>query len=323
MLKTVTLDQIKKAAASFDDSVLRTPIIPLNATSPTRGIHLKLENLQPIGSFKVRGAGAALNLTDPHKLAQGVYTASAGNMAQGVAWNARRLGIRCTSVVPEHAPETKLAAIRRLGAEIVPVPFPRWWQTIREHHYPGLAGHFVHPVSDPLVMAGNGTIGVEIVEDLPEVETVLVPYGGGGLSCGIAAAVRALKPGVKVFACEVETAAPLEAAWKANRPVEIDYQPSFVDGIGASSVLAEMWPLARDLLDGAIVVSLAETRAALRLLLERNRVLAEGAGAVSVAAALSGRAGRGRIACVVSGGNLDFAKLIPILGEAPTATPKP
>ncbi len=312
-MQEISLELIRRAAASFDESIRRTPTLEFLTDSPSRRIHLKLENLQPIGSFKIRGAAAAMNLVDPAKLVHGVYTASAGNMAQGVAWNARRLAIPCTSVVPDHAPQTKLAAIRRLGAAIVAVPFPRWWQTIQEHRYPGLAGRFIHPVSDPLVMAGNGTIGIEILEDLPDVETILVPYGGGGLSCGIAAAVSALRPDVKVQACEVETAAPLAAAWKAGRPVEIDYQPSFVDGIGGKSVLAEMWPLARKLLHGSIVVTLEETRQAIRLLLERNRVLAEGAGAVALAAALSGRAGEGRIACVVSGGNIDFANLAPIL----------
>ncbi len=319
MDEIISLEVIRKAAASFAGSVLRTPTIELQAESPGRRIHLKLENLQPIGSFKIRGSAAAMNLVDRAKLAAGVYTASAGNMAQGVAWNARRMGIPCVSVVPDHAPETKLAAIRRLGADIVSVPFARWWQTIQEHHYPSLAGHFIHPVSDPLVMAGNATIGVEILEELPDVETILVPYGGGGLSCGIAAAVAALRPEVKVHACEVETAAPLAAAWKAGRPVEIDYQPSFVDGIGGKSVLTEMWPLASKLLQGSIVVSLEETRQAIRLLLERNRVLAEGAGAVALAAALSGRAGGGRIACVISGGNIDFAKLVPILAGGATS----
>ncbi len=316
MLEPVSLNLIAEARASFDESVLRTPLVELRIGASNRRIYLKLENLQPIGSFKVRGAGAALALTEREKLAEGVYTASAGNMAQGVAWNARRMGIPCTAVVPDHAPETKLDAIRNLGAEIVAIPFARWWRTIQEHHYPGLKGHFIHPVSDPLVMAGNATIGLEILEDLPEVDTILVPYGGGGLSCGIAAAVRASRPEVKIYGCEVATAAPLAAAWKTGRPVEIEYHASFVDGIGGKTVLAEMWPLARELLQGSIVVTLEETRAAIRLLLERNRVLAEGAGAVSVAAAISGRAGDGAIACIVSGGNLDFSQLLSIVSPA-------
>ncbi len=250
-------------------------------------------------------------LADPEALARGVYTASAGNMAQGVAWNARRLGIPCTVVVPEHAPATKLSAIERLGARIVKVPHERWWQVLVEHHYPGIDGLFLHPVADRAVIAGNGTIGLEILEDLPDADIVLVPFGGGGLSCGIASAVRALRPATRVFACEIATAAPLAAALAAGRPVATDYTPSFVDGIGGSSVLPEMWPLAKALLAGSVVVSLGETAAAIRLLAERARVVAEGAGAVPVAAArkMSG----GKIVCVVSGGNIDPEKLSVLL----------
>lgn len=277
---------------------------------------MKLENLQPIGSFKLRGAGNAMALARPEDLAKGVYTASAGNMAQGVAWNARRLGIPCAVVVPDHAPHTKLAAIERLGARIVKVPFERWWRVLVEHEYPELEGLFVHPVSDPAVIAGNGTIGLEILEDLPDVDTVLVPYGGGGLSCGIASALHALRPATRVFACEVETAAPFAASLAAGRPVSVDYAPSFVDGIGGKSMLPEMWPLASSLLDGSIVVSLAETAAAVRLLAMRARVVAEGAGATSVAAALTGKAGSGKVVCVVSGGNIDPEKLARILEGA-------
>ncbi len=278
-------------------------------------IFLKLECLQPIGSFKLRGAGNAVALADPAALARGVCTASAGNMAQGLAWNARRLGIPCTVIVPDHAPKAKLDAVERLGARIIRVPVERWWRVLEEHGYPGVEGLFVHPVADRAVIAGNGTIGLEILEDLPDADAVLVPWGGGGLSCGIAAAVRALRPEAKVFGCEIETAAPLSASLAAGRPVEVAYTPSFVDGIGARGLLPEMWPMARELLAGAIVVSLEETKAALRLLVSRAHVVAEGAGAVPVAAALSGRAGGGKLVAVVSGGNIDPERLAEILSE--------
>jgi len=235
-------------------------------------------------------------------------------MGQGVAWCARKLGVPCTVVVPSHAPETKLAALERLGAKVVKVPFDEWWRAMVEHRHPGIEGLFVHPVSDPAVIAGNGTTGLEILEDLPNVDTILVPFGGGGLSIGIATAVKARKPGTRVIGCEVETAAPLSAAFAAGSPREIEYTASFVDGIGARGVLDEMWPLVRERLDGAVVSSLQEIAAAIRLLVERVRVVAEGAGAASVAAALAGRGGTGRIVCVVSGGNLDTAKLATILG---------
>jgi threonine dehydratase len=313
-LEAPTLSDIKAAADRIAGTVIRTPLVPLNQFESGVEIYLKLENLQPIGSFKLRGASSAMSLPSSHDLERGVYTASAGNMAQGVAWNARRLGVPCSVVVPDHAPKTKLEAIRRLGAEIVLVPFDEWWQVIVTHHFEGLEGLFVHPVSDPAVMAGNGTIGLEIVEDLPDVTSVVVPYGGGGLSCGIASALRATAPTVRVYAAEVVTAAPLAAAFRVGEPIDVTYVPSFVDGIGSTRVLDEMWPLASQLLDSSLVVGLDEVAAAVRLLAERNRVIAEGAGATSVAAALSGKAGSEKVVCVVSGGNIDAGKLAEILG---------
>lgn len=313
---SISLDDIHAARERIADSVLRTPLVRLNVDA--HDIYLKLENLQPIGSFKLRGAGNAIATANPAELEKGVYTASAGNMAQGVAWHARRLGIKCTVVVPDHAPETKLAAITRLGASYIKVQFDEWWQVLVTRHFAGIDGFFVHPVSDAAVMAGNGTIGLEILEDLPDVDTVLVPYGGGGLSCGIATAIRALKPGTRIFACEVETSAAFSAALEADAPTRIDYTPSFVDGIGSASVLAEMWPLAKSLLDGSLVMSLGEVAEAVRILAERNRVIAEGAGATPVAAALAEREKgtlNGKIVCVVSGGNIDLEKLRKIFGR--------
>jgi threonine dehydratase len=239
-------------------------------------------------------------------------------MAQGVAWTARRLGIPCSVVVPDNAPDTKVRAIERLGGRIVRLPFDAWWNVLVEHRCDGVEGLFIHPVSNRSVMAGNGTIGLEILEDLPDVDAILIPYGGGGLSCGIASAVRAMKPGVKIYACEVDTAAPLAASFAAHAPRAIDHTSSFVDGIGGKSVLTEMWPLASSLLDGSIVSTLEEVASALRLLVERNRVVAEGAGATSLAAGLSGKAPGAKIVCVISGGNIDSDKLKKILsGEVP------
>ena len=313
----IPIDDIRAARGRIADAALRTPLLRLAVDAPAE-IYLKLENLQPIGSFKLRGASNAMAVASRDALARGVWTASAGNMAQGVAWQARRLGIPCTVIAPDHAPETKLAAIARLGARVEQIPFDAWFEVLATRRHPGMEGLFIHPVSDPAVMAGNGTIALEILEDLPEVDAIVVPYGGGGLSCGIASAIRALKPKVKVYACEVATAAPLAASLAAGKPTRVTYTPSFVDGIGGPFVLPEMWPLVRDLLAGSLVVPLPEVAAAVRVLAERQRVIAEGAGAVSVAAALSGRAGPGRVACVVSGGNIDSAKLARILaGEMP------
>ena len=277
-------------------------------------IWLKLENLQPIGSFKIRGAVNAIRQAPREAVARGVVTASAGNMAQGVAWAAREAGVPATIVVPEHAPQTKLDAIGRLGGALVKVPYERWWQAIEESRYDEAEGLFVHPVQDEPVMAGNGTIGLELAEDLDGIDAVIIPWGGGGLTTGIASALRAVSPGTKVFAVEPETGAPLAAALATGEPEPFDYRPSFVDGAGSRAVLPKMWELARPLLAGGLVSSIDETAAAVRLLAERVRVVAEGAGALAVAAALAGRAGSGRVVCIVSGGNIDASKLATILG---------
>jgi threonine dehydratase len=314
-IRGITLGDILSARERIAGIAMRTPLVRLDVEGPGE-IWLKLENLQPVGSFKLRGAASAITAAVPDSVRAGVYTASAGNMAQGVAWMARHLGLPCAAVVPETAPRTKLDAIHRLGARTVPVPFQRWWQTLVERSYPGMDGLFVHPVADARVMAGNGTIGLEIIEDLPDVDTVLVPFGGGGLACGIAAAVHARSPGARVLACEVSTAAPLAAALAAGRPVTIERTPSFVDGIGGQGVLPEMWPLASTTLDGAMVASTDDAAAAIRLLAERAKVVAEGAGAVPVAVALKHQAEIGKAVCIVSGGCIDLKTLAQILGQA-------
>ena len=239
-------------------------------------------------------------------------------MAQGVAWAARELDVPCTVIAPDHAPDTKVAAIERLGGRVLKVPFERWWQTLEERHFEGVEGLFVHPFENEDVMAGNGTIGLEILEDLPDPDAVLIPWGGGGLTVGIASAIKAQRPGVKIYAVEPETAAPLNASLAAGSSQEIEYRHSFVDGAGGRALLPKMWALAEPLLDGAFSVSLEETAAAIRMLAERIRVIAEGAGALAPAAALSGKAGEGKVVCIVSGGNIDFSTLSEILaGETP------
>ncbi len=317
-LEPVPLAEVLAARNRIAGKATRTPLVRLNVDTAA-DIYLKLENLQPIGSFKIRGAGNALLKQQRAALTKGVYTASAGNMAQGVAWNARHLRVPCHVVVPDGAPQTKLDAIERLGARIIQVPFDEWWRVIVTHHYPGLDAVFVHPVSDPDVMAGNGTIALEILADLPDVDTVLVPYGGGGLSCGIASVMKEQRPQARVFACEVETAAPFAASLERGEATEIDRQQTFIDGIGGKSVLSEMWPLASQLLSGSLVTSVDRVATAIRTLAERNHVVAEGAGATPVAVALTGDAGSGKIVCVISGGNIDLTTLATILrGDIPS-----
>jgi threonine dehydratase len=310
---SLTLDDVQEARKRLAGIVPRTPMIRLE-DGGTGELFLKLENLQPVRSFKVRGAANAIAMLDAGAQQAGVYTSSAGNMAQGLAWNARRLGIRCTAVVPDGAPRVKLEAIQRLGAETISLPYDEWWNVMATHRYAPLEpAHFIHPSSDVDVMAGNGTIGLEILEDLPEVNTVLVPFGGGGLSCGIATAVRTLRPEVRVYGCEVDTAAPLAAALTAGGPVPCPRTATFVDGIGGPSMLPEMWPPASRLLAGSLVVSLPEVAAAIRHLVQHAAIVAEGAGAAPVAAALKGLAGPGRYVAVVSGGNIDPEVLTTIL----------
>jgi threonine dehydratase len=313
----VALTEFQAARARIAGTALRTPLIRLQVDSPNE-IYLKLETLQAIGSFKIRGALNAMRALPPESLANGVYTASAGNMAQGLAWAARELGVPCRIVAPDHAPRTKLEAIERLGATVRLVPFAEWWNAILDHQIAGEKGVFIHPGADPMVMAGNGTIALEVLEDLPDADAILVPYGSGGLSCGIACAARAVRPETKVYAVELEGRAPFAASLAAGRAVSIDYTASFVDGMGGKSVLDEMWPLAQHVLAGSLQATLRQVADAVKLLVERARIVAEGAGAASVAAALANDVGARKIVCVISGGNIDTKKLATILaGDIP------
>ena len=315
----IPLAEIEAARVRIAGTAVRTPLVRLHLPESPLELYLKLECLQPIASFKLRGAGNAIALLSDDELRDGVVTASAGNMAQGVAWAARERGVACTVIVPDHAPETKLAAIARLGGHVIRVPYDEWWQTIVDCRTDHAPGPFIHPVQDPAVMAGNGTIGLELLEDLPDPDLVLVPYGGGGLVSGIGSVLKARRPETRVIAVEPETGAGLNGALAAGRPVTVEYTPSFVDGSGSRGVLESMWPTVRGIIDGAVTVSVAETATAVRLLAERARVVSEGAGALALAAALSGRAGEGRkVVCIVSGGNIDSDNLAVCLrGETP------
>ena len=311
-----TLADIEEARRRIAGAAIRTPLVRLGVSEAPAEVYLKLENLQPIGSFKIRGASNAMGRLSREELSEGVLTASAGNMAQGVAWRARELGIPCTVIAPETAPETKIKAIERLGGRVIKAPFEEWWNVFESRAYKGVNAHFIHAFDDLDVMAGNGTIALEILEDLPDVDAVVIPWGGGGLACGIATAMRELRPGCKIYAAEVSTAAPLFASLESGSPQQVVYEPSFVDGIGGRGVFPAMFERARALLDGSLIVGLEQVAAALRLLAERNRVIAEGAGACPVACALAGLAGAGKVVCVVSGGNIDLTKLCNILTES-------
>ena len=321
----IPIDAIRDAAAAVYRAAIRTPLIrlelPQTAASTGPGprtavpdVYLKLEALQPIGSFKIRGAYNVVRQLSRENLKEGVWTVSAGNAAQGVAYAARKVGARSSVMVMDTAPETKLRAIEQLGATIVKATYDECWRTVETHHSDRMTGYFIHPFDDDRFIAGNATAGLEILEDLPDVDAIVAPLGGGGLLSGIAAAVGELRPQTKIYAAEPETAAPLSASLAAGRPVYFDnWQASFVDGAGGKSVLATMWPLLARLA-GSIVVSLDEVARAMKLVAERTHVIAEGAAGCAIAAALGGRAGTGKVVAVVSGGNIDLPTFALLVG---------
>jgi threonine dehydratase len=305
----ISLNAVREARRVIADTAIRTTLVRMNFAD---NIYLKLENLQPIGSFKIRGAANAIAHLAPEELELGVVTASAGNMAQGVAWCARRLAIPCTVIAPSTAPEAKISAIERLGGRVIKVTFDEWWRAFEERMFPGVVGTFIHAFDDQHVMAGNGTIALEILEDVPDVDAVVIPWGGGGLTCGVATVLRELRPSCRVFTAEVATAAPFAASFAAGVPTSVDYEPSWVDGIGSKGVFPQMFERARDLVDGALVADLDAVADAVRHLAQHNHIIAEGAGACPVASALSANL-PGKIVTIISGGNLNPTKLTEIL----------
>ncbi len=299
---------IEEAYEHVYEAAIHTPLVRLNYDGPA-DIYLKLECLQPIGAFKIRGAWNALRLLPEEERQRGVWTVSAGNAAQGVALAARRAGVPCKILMIDQAPQAKFDAVRRLGGEVVKATYDQCWEALAERKHPAMDGTFIHPFEDDAFIAGNASAGLEIIEDLPDVDSVVAGFGGGGLACGIAAALKARGHKAKVFAAEPETAAPLALSFSAGSPQRFpNWQASFVDGCGGKSVFPRMWDLAHHLLAGSIVSSLEETRKAMRIVAERNRVICEGAGACAVAAGLSGKCGTGKVVCVVSGGNIDLAR---------------
>ena len=310
---------IEDARKHVYEAAIRTPLVRLNYDGPAE-IYLKLECLQPIGSFKIRGAYNAVRLLPEEQRRHGVWTISAGNAAQGVALAARKAGVPCKVPVIDTAPAAKLDAARRLGAELVMASFDQCWAAMAERRHPAMDGAFVHPFEDDAFIAGNASVGLEILEDLPDVDAVVAAFGGGGLSCGIAAAMKERGQNVKVFAAEPETAAPLARSLAMGSAQNFpDWKSSWVDGCGGKSVFPRMWALAHHLLASSIVSTLEEIRRAMKLVAERNHVIAEGAGACAVAAGLSGKCGTGKVVCVVSGGNIDLAKFAELVTKADVA----
>jgi threonine dehydratase len=314
-VRPISLGDIEAARRNVGGTVLRTPLVRLELGSGAPEIYLKLENLQPTNAYKIRGATNAVAQLSNEERARGVWTISAGNAGQGVAYAARAAGIPCSVVAIETAPQTKLDRMRALGATIVPVSYEEAWQAAEAHSFEGLDGTFIHPFDNHNFIAGHGTMGLEIVEQLPEVETVVAAIGGGGLITGVGSAVKALRPEVRVLGAEPETAAPYAHSLEQGAPGRFpDWQASFVDGAGGKSVTERMWQRMRPIVDGTITVTLDQTSDAMRLIAEKTRTIAEGAGALSLAAALTGRAGDGPMVCIVSGGNIDLAKFSELVG---------
>jgi len=313
-VRPIAIEDIEEARGRIAGTVLRTPLVKLDLGAGAPDIRLKLENLQPTNAYKIRGASNAVAKLSDEERAKGVWTISAGNAGQGVAYAARAFGIPSTVVAIETAPQTKLDRMRALGAEIVPVSYDRAWVAAETHEFPGLDGTFVHPFDNHDFIAGHGTMGLEILEDCPDVETVICAIGGGGLITGVASAIKARKPEAKVLGAEPETAAPYALSLREGGPRKFtDWKASFVDGAGGKSVTERMWQRMRPVTDGSITVTLDQTCDAMRLIAEKTRTIAEGAGALALAAALTGDAGEGPIVCVVSGGNIDldkFAELV-------------
>jgi threonine dehydratase len=308
-VRPITLDEIRAAQKRIASTILRTPLVRLELGQGFPDIRLKLENLQPINAYKLRGAANAVALLSDAERKRGVWTISAGNAGQGVAYAARQASVPCTVVAIETAPAAKIERMKALGAKLVFVPYEVAWKALDERAYAGVEGTFVHPFDDHDFIAGHATMALEILEDAPDTRAVIAAIGGGGLITGIGSALKALAPEIKIFAVEPETAAPFAASFAADAPkVFTDWKASFVDGAGGQSVFPRMWQRMKPVVDGALVVSLDETRNAMRLLAEKSRIVSEGAGALSVAAALSGKAGQGPIVAIVSGGNIDLAK---------------
>ena len=316
-VRPISLAEIRAAQERIAGTILRTPLVRLELGPEFPDIRLKLENLQPINAYKLRGAANAVAMLSDSERERGVWTISAGNAGQGVAYAARQAGIPCSVVVIETAPAAKVERMSALGAKLIPVPYAVAWQALDDRSFPGAEGTFIHPFDDDNFIAGHGTMGLEILEDAPDVAAVIAGIGGGGLIVGVGSALKALRPEVRILGAEPETAAPMALSLGVGSPQEFkDWEYSFVDGAGGRSVFPRMWERMKPIVDDSLVVSLEETRKAMRLMAEKVRIISEGAGALPLAAALSGKAGKGPIVCIVSGGNLDLKKFCELIDQS-------
>src|SRR5947199_9298601 len=315
-VRPIRLSEIEEARKRIAKTIVRTPLIGLDLGPDFPDIRLKLENLQPINAYKLRGAANSVALLSEEQRRRGVWTISAGNAGQGVAYAAREAGVPCAVVVVETAPKSKLERMEALGAKLIPVPYDVAWQALEERSFPGAEGTFVHPFDDDNFIAGHGTMGLEILEDAPDAAAVIASIGGGGLITGVGSAIKALKPEITVFGVEPETAAPAALSFEKGSPQNFpNWKASFVDGAGGQSMFPRMWERMKPVVDGYLVVSLEETKNAMRFMAEKARIIAEGAGALPVAAALNGKAGKGPVVAIISGGNIDLQKFCELIAQ--------
>src|SRR5213592_4974247 len=315
-IRAIQLSEIQEARKRIEKTIVRTPLVCLELGSDYPDIRLKLENLQPINAYKLRGAANAVAMLPESERKRGVWTISAGNAGQGVAYAAKQAGVPCTVVVIENAPESKIERMRALGAKLIPVPYEVAWKSLEERSFPGADGTFIHPFDDDNFITGHATMGLEILEDAPDTAAVIASIGGGGLITGVSSALKALKPEIKIFGVEPETAAPAALSFKMGSPqVFKEWKASFVDGAGGQSAFPRMWERMKPVVNDYFVVSLEETRQAMRLMAEKTRVISEGAGALPLAAALRGEAGKGPIVAIVSGGNIDLNKFCELTAQ--------
>src|ERR671937_295035 len=313
-VRPITLDEIRAARRRIEKTILRTPLIRLDLGAEFPDVRLKLENLQPINAYKLRGAANAVALLSESERKRGVWTISAGNAGQGVAYAARAAGVPCSVVVVETAPKSKLERMKALGAKLIPVPYEIAWKALDERSFPGMDGTFIHPFDDDNFIAGHGTMGLEILEDAPDTVAVIASIGGGGLITGVGSAIKQLKPEIKIFGVEPETAAPAALSFEKGSPQAFpNWKASFVDGAGGQSMFPRMWERMKPVVDNCFVVTLEETKNAMRLMAEKARAISEGAGALPLAAALSGKAGKGPVVAIVSGGNIDLQKFFELI----------
>jgi threonine dehydratase len=313
-----SLDDARAAAERIREVAVRTPLVPLRSYSGARPeILLKPETLQPVTSFKIRGAyNWASSLTDAQR-ARGLSTVSAGNTAQAVAYAARLVGASARSRLPDTTPRAKIDAIEAYGMEPVFMPGDELFDWMLSAGWEGEPYTFLHPWVEPLMVAGSATVGLEIFDELPDVDTVFISVGGGGLICGVGSALKALNPGIRVVAVQPEACAPIRACLAAGQPVWVDPEPTLCDGLGVPLVTDEMWPLLRSVVDETVEISEEQVEDAIRRLALDNKLVVEGAGAASLAAALATPIEqRGRSVCVLSGGSIDGDTFAAIVGGA-------